>query len=132
MLLIHSDKEGLLPFVERSSGGMHMFKEEDFEWLQIIGCLKKAGMKFCDIKSFIELAMLGDSTINDRLQLIVAQKERVEEEIKELNKTLLTLKFKEWYYINALKDGTTKNVRNMSSEELPLEFREVHKRLKGN
>ncbi len=45
------DKEGLLPFVERSGGGMRVFKDEDFEWLQVIGCLKKAGMKLCDINA---------------------------------------------------------------------------------
>ena len=42
--LRYYDKEGLLPFVERSPGGMRMFQEKDFEWLQVIGCLKKAGM----------------------------------------------------------------------------------------
>ena len=41
--LRYYDKEGLLPFVERSSGGIRMFRESDFEWLQIIGCMKKAG-----------------------------------------------------------------------------------------
>ena len=40
--LRYYDKEGLLPFVERSSGGIRMFKESDFEWLSIIECLKKA------------------------------------------------------------------------------------------
>ena len=39
--LRYYDKEGLLPFVERSPGGMRMFQEKDYEWLQIIGCLKK-------------------------------------------------------------------------------------------
>ena len=34
------DKEGWLPFVERSSGGMRMFQESDIAWLQIIGCMK--------------------------------------------------------------------------------------------
>ena len=42
--LRYYDKEGLLPFVERSSGGIRMFRESDFEWLQVIGCMKKAGM----------------------------------------------------------------------------------------
>lgn len=41
--LRYYDKERLLPFVERSSGGTRMFQEKDFEWLQIIECLKKAG-----------------------------------------------------------------------------------------
>lgn len=35
------DKEGLLPFVERSEGGIRMFRDEDMEWLLIIDCLKK-------------------------------------------------------------------------------------------
>ena len=29
--LRYYDKEGLLPFVERSSGGIRMFQESDFE-----------------------------------------------------------------------------------------------------
>lgn len=41
--LRYYDKEGLLPFVERSSGGIRMFREKDYEWLQIIECLKKQG-----------------------------------------------------------------------------------------
>ncbi len=39
--LRYYDKEGLLPFVERSGSGMRVFHEKDFEWLQVIGCLKK-------------------------------------------------------------------------------------------
>ena len=42
--LRYYDKEGLLPFVKRSSGGIRMFQESDFEWLQVIRCMKKAGM----------------------------------------------------------------------------------------
>ena len=32
--LRYYDKEGLLPFVERSTGGIRVFKESDFEWLK--------------------------------------------------------------------------------------------------
>ena len=41
--LRYYDKEGLLPFVERSDGGIRMFKDADLEWLSIIECLKKNG-----------------------------------------------------------------------------------------
>lgn len=34
--LRYYDKERLLPFVERSSGGIRMFRKTDFEWLQVI------------------------------------------------------------------------------------------------
>ena len=60
--LRYYDKEGLLPFVERSSGGIRMFREKDYEWLQIIECLKKAGMSIKDIKKYIVLLQQGDST----------------------------------------------------------------------
>ena len=50
------DKEGLLPFVGRSSGGIRVFTEKDFEWLRIIGCMKKAGMSIRDIRQYIEQA----------------------------------------------------------------------------
>ncbi len=129
--LRYYDKEGLLPFVERSGGGMRVFRDEDFEWLQVIGCLKKAGMKLCDIKNFIEMAMRGDETIDDRLELITAQKKEVETQLADLQKTLATLKFKEWYYTTAKADGTTERVRNLALDELPEQFREIRKELKG-
>ena len=34
--LRYYDKEGMLPFIERSSGGIIMFQEKDMSWLQII------------------------------------------------------------------------------------------------
>jgi len=129
--LRYYDKEGLLPFVERSSGGIRMFKDADFEWLQVIGCLKKTGMQLGDIKRFIEMAMQGDETIDERLELIVNQKEAVKLRIDELNATLKTLEFKHWYYETAKNAGTTEVPRNMTLEKLPEEYREVRKKLRG-
>ena len=130
--LRYYDQEGLLPFVERSKGGIRVFKESDYEWLQVIGCLKKTGMQLRDIKTFIEMAMQGDQTIEPRLALITKQKESVKAQIAELEETLRTLEFKEWYYNTAKENGTTSVPRNMTLDELPKEFREVRLRLRGN
>ena len=43
--LRYYDKEGLLPFVARSSGGIRQFRESDIEWLRVIGCMKKAAIR---------------------------------------------------------------------------------------
>lgn len=129
--LRYYDKEGLLPFVERSDGGFRVFKDSDFEWLQIIECLKKTGMQLSDIKRFVDMAMQGDATIDERLKLIVKQKESVEQQIHTLNETLKTLEFKQWYYETAKSAGTTDVPRNMSADELPEEFREVRMTLRG-
>ena len=117
--------------MERSEGGIRVFKEADYEWLQIIGCLKKTGMQLKDIKIFIEMAMQGDETIEPRLALITKQKESVKAQIAELEETLRTLKFKEWYYQTAKENGTTSVPRNMTLDELPEEFREVRLKLRG-
>ena len=129
--LRYYDQEGILPFVERSEGGIRVFKESDYEWLQVIDCLKKTGMQLRDIKTFIEMAMQGDQTIEPRLALITKQKESVKAQIAELEETLRTLEFKEWYYNTAKEKGTTSVPRNMTLDELPEEFREVRLKLRG-
>ena len=73
--LRYYDKEGLLPFVARSPGGMRIFQDADLEWLKVIGCLKKAGMSIKNIRVYIELAMQGDETIDQRLELFRNQRE---------------------------------------------------------
>lgn len=73
--LRYYDKEGLLPFVERSSGGIRLFRKSDFEWLQVIGCMKKAGMSIRDIRQYIEQAQRGDDTIALRLVILHRQRE---------------------------------------------------------
>lgn len=130
--LRYYDKEGLLPFVERSSSGIRMFKDSDYEWLQIIECLKKTGMQLKDIKRFILMAMEGDATIDDRLELIIKQQEAVRQQMAELQQTLDTLEFKRWYYETARQTGTTDVPRDMPLDELPEKYREVRKRLQGN
>ncbi len=129
--LRYYDKEGLLPFVERSSGGIRVFKEADYEWLKVIECLKKTGMPLKDIKTFIEMAMQGDETIDERLELIRKQRDEVCKQIAELQETMETLNFKCWYYETAKSAGTTAVPREMKLEELPEEFREIRKKLRG-
>ena len=129
--LRYYDKEGLLPFVERSSSAIRMFKDADFEWLQVIECLKKTGMQLCDIKRFVEMAMQGDETIDERLFLIKKQQQAVKEQIDALNETLKTLEFKTWYYETAKAAGTTEIPRNMPLSDLPEEYREIRKKLRG-
>lgn len=129
--LRYYDKEGLLPFVERSSGGIRVFKEADYEWLKVIECLKKTGMPLKDIKTFIEMAVQGDETIDERLELIRKQRDEVGRQIAELQETMDTLNFKCWYYETAKSAGTTAVPRGMKLEELPEEFREIRKKLRG-
>lgn len=123
-------KEGLLPFVERSESGIRMFKDEDFEGLMIIECLKKTGMPIKDIKTFMDWVMEGDSTIDKRLEMFKKQKEAVEKQIEELKETLKLLKYKCWYYETAKKAGTCAVLNTIKMEDIPEEIRPVKENLK--
>lgn len=119
-----------MPFVERSSGGMRMFHDSDYEWLQIIECLKKTGMPLKDIREFVRMAMQGDETIEARLEMMIKQREAVRKKLEELQQTLETLDFKCWYYETAKKAGTTEVLRSLSPEQLPEQFHTVRQRLR--
>ena len=109
--LRYYDKEGLLPFVERSSGGIRMFRENDFEWLQIIRCMKKAGISIKDIRQYIELSMQGDDTIDTRLEMFRHQREVLTQQIQQLQHTLETVEYKCWFYEAAKAAGTVDGPR---------------------
>ncbi len=128
--LRYYDKEGLLPFVERSSGGIRMFQEKDYEWLKIIECLKKAGMSIKDIREYIRLAMIGDETIHERLELFKKQQKIVEAQMAELQKTMDVINYKCWYYETAEKYGSIEAVKNISAEDIPEDLRNAREYVK--
>ena len=128
--LRYYDKEGLLPFVERSSGGIRMFQESDIEWLQIIGCMKKAGMSIKDIRQYIEMALAGDDTIDLRLAMFQHQREILEQQMEELRHTMKIVDYKCWYYETAKKAGTTRVPQNMALSDVPEAFQEIRQELK--
>ena len=125
------DKEGLLPFVGRSSGGIRVFTEKDFEWLRIIECLKKTGMSLKDIREYIELAMEGDETIARRLELFRKQRTVLETRMAELQQTMDTLDYKCWFYETAAARGSTEGISDLPDEALPEALRPVRERLRA-
>ena len=123
--LRYYDKEGLLPFVERSNSGIRMFSDKDYEWLKIIECLKKSGLSIKEIRSYIDMTKRGDDSLEERLQLFEERKKDVERQMKELQETLDLLKYKCWYYEMAIQDQSEERVRSLSAEELPEEYKKI-------
>lgn len=129
--LRYYDKEGLLPFVERSSGGIRMFTENDYEWLKVIECLKESGLSIKDIKSFIVMAKRGDeSSLTERLTLFQSRRNAVKKQLKKMQETLELLEFKCWYYEQAIQDGTEERVRSLSLDEIPGQYKNIREKMK--
>ncbi len=129
--LRYYDKEGLFPGMQRTSG-IRRFGEKELEALRVIECLKKSGMEIKDIRQFMEWCKEGRSTYSRRKELFLKQKVQVEAEIGRLNQILDMIKYKCWYYDQALMDGNEERVQAMKEEDLPEEiceaYRNTHRR----
>lgn len=117
--LRYYDKEGLLPELERSSGGMRMFRDSDFASLRLIQCLKKAGLPLKEIRDFIRLPNDGQKTIDTRLKILSHQKKLLRKKMEELEDMMGMVEYKIWYYETAKRAGTTKVPAEMDETELP-------------
>ncbi|MEL7655175.1 MAG: MerR family transcriptional regulator [Bacillota bacterium] len=115
--LRYYDKEGLLPFVERTLNGTRVFKESDLDALKIIECLKATGMPIKDIKNFIDWCSLGDSSLQQRNVMFIERKAIVEAQMEELKKTMEVIEHKCWYYKTALEAGTEDIHKNKKTED---------------
>ena len=126
--LRYYDNIGLLQNLKKNKAGKRVFSEEDIETIRIVQYLKKSGMQLIEIKEFMNWCKEGDSTLDKRLNLFTKQKEIVVSEIARLQETLNLIKYKEWYYTQAVKDGTEQNVKNMPLEKMPKEVQEEFKK----
>jgi len=127
--LRYYDKEGLLPLVERSKGGIRMFSDKDYEWLKVIECLKKSGLSIKEIRTFIDMVGRGDSSLSERLALFRSRKNAVQKQIQDMEQTLELLEFKCWYYEQSVNDGTEANVRSLTIDEIPVQYQKLKKNM---
>ncbi|WP_455677033.1 MerR family transcriptional regulator [Pseudoscardovia suis] len=103
--LRYYDHEGLLPHVERING-VRVFRNKDFPWLRVLQCLKNTGMPIRRIKEYAQLCEEGDASLEQRYELIKAQRQAVLDQIEQLKFYLQELDFKDWYYRTAIAAGT--------------------------
>lgn len=105
-LLRYYEKRGLLPAVKRDSNGVRYYDEDDLDWLSVVMCMKGTNMSIENIARFARLNSEGDATLQERLDMVKAQKKATEDKIRELQSCLETIDFKVWYFQEAINQGT--------------------------
>lgn len=123
--LRYYDKEGLFPNLERSSG-IRRFSDKEIEALRVIECLKKSGVEIKDIKVFMEWCSQESNTYSQRRDFFLRQKEIAENDIRKMEKVLDMIRFKCWYYEQAIKDGTEERINQMLPDHLPEEIQAIY------
>ena len=126
------DKNGLIPNVSRTGGGVRLFDEDDLEWMRFVERLKVSGMPIKEIREYIQLYLEGDSTIEERRKIVYERKAAIEEQLKDLKLAHDFISYKCWFYDVASESGTCETPRNMPADELPDDIRRIKAKCRIN
>lgn len=103
--LRYYERVGMIPPVNRTSGGIRDYTEEDLRWVELAKCMRSAGLPVESMIEYVRLFQEGDSTIPARLQLLTEEKEVLLEQKKRIDETLRRLDFKISRYEEAVRTG---------------------------
>ena len=124
--LRYYDKEGLFPHLKRVNG-VRQFSESEIETLRVIDCLKRSGLEIKDIKEYMSLCSLGNTTLKQRKEIFEKQKEEVLQEMEKLHKVLSMLNYKCWYYDQAIEKNDEAYVQALSFNQFPPQIQQYYK-----
>ena len=98
-------KSGFFPSITRNQNNVRIFSEHDLGWVKIVKCLRQVGTENKAIKRYIDLCLIGDSTITKRYEIIKATKRKALKQMEELKKQLEILDYKENYYEELIRNN---------------------------
>jgi DNA-binding transcriptional MerR regulator len=100
--LRYYERIGLIPSVNRNKSGHRDYDELDLRRVAFIKCMRSAGIPIEVLTAYIELVQQGDRTIETRKKILIEQRERLSEQMNEIQQTLDLLDYKIGVYENAL------------------------------
>ncbi|MBU3155794.1 MerR family transcriptional regulator [Clostridium estertheticum] len=98
--LRYYEKEDLI-IPNRKQNGRRCYSETDVSWMQFIKRLKDTQMPIKEIQKYAKLRALGDSTMNERMEMLIKHRTSLKEKIAKSNEHLEKLNDKINYYNGA-------------------------------
>ena len=94
------DSTVITPSSDAAKRGAQDFTDEHVNWLNMVLCLRATGMSIGDVRHYIELCEQGDSTLRERYEIMLRQKE----ELREVQRKFEVLSHKLSLYENLLAE----------------------------
>ncbi|WP_459480121.1 MerR family transcriptional regulator [Clostridium saccharoperbutylacetonicum] len=101
--LRYYEKEGLIT-PERKENGRRYYSEKDVTWIAFIKRLKETRMPIKEIQEYAKLRAIGDTTMAERMEMLIKHRTDLEDEIMRANENLQKLNEKIDFYRSAI-DG---------------------------
>ena len=106
--LRYYERIGLLPKVPRKKSGIRDFDDNSCKWIEFIKCMRSAGMRIEALIEYMNLFQEGKETVTARKNLLLGQREILEEKRKDITKTIERLDYKISLY-NEIEAGKRKD-----------------------
>lgn len=104
------ERLGLLPEIPRNESGYRDYGEYELNWVFFIQVMRKAGVSIEALVEFVELYRLKTDTRAAQKQLLVEQRDKLEQQKRDIEKTL--------NYLNYKLDNFESHVLNYEIEKL--------------
>ena len=83
---------------KRNSSNRRCYSDKDLAWIEFIKRLKDTGMPIKEIQRYAKLRAEGDSTLNERMEMLTVHRESLNEQIKILQEHMAKLDDKIDFY----------------------------------
>lgn len=106
--LRYYEKENLIA-PQRTTNNRRCYTESDLRWVEFIVRLKNTGMPIKEIQKYAKLRSLGDSTLEERLEMLIHHRHSLNAQMDFLKEQLEKLDDKIQYYHDAIEAHNTSN-----------------------
>lgn len=106
--LRYYEHEGLIT-PGRNSSNRRCYSDKDLAWIEFIKRLKDTGMPIKEIQHYAKLRAAGDPTLCERMEMLTAHREALNEQIRQLQEHMAKLDDKIDFYRQEI-DRTSKNI----------------------
>ena len=86
--LRYYERIGLIPPVPRTRGGLRDYGEEACGWIQLMKCMRAAGVQIEALIEYVDLFQQGDATLDARKALLVEQRDQLVSRVAEMQASL--------------------------------------------
>lgn len=115
--LRYYERIGLIPKVPRTASGIRDYDEISIRWIEFVMKFKKAGASIESIIEYVRLAEIGESTKNERRNILIEIKESIEERMRELQGCLDVTNYKINNYYNICEPVTKELIDDWKKRE---------------
>ena len=86
--LRYYERIGLVPPVPRNKSGIRDYDTESCQWVELMKCVRSAGVQIEALIEYVALFQQGDETIGARKALLIEQRDQLVERMAEMQRSL--------------------------------------------